>query len=251
MRLPDFVIGGAPRCGTTWLAAALDRHPSLYMAKPAKPEPKFFLVDALYARGLEYYARTWFADVPAGRLAGEKSTDYLESAAAAERIARDLPDTRLIFMLREPVERAYSNYRWTRMNGLEHEDFETALRLEDDREQTLPEPLRFARPYSYYSRGVYADLLQRYFDRIDRRRILVAKFEDIAERPSELLTQVHTFLGVVPRPGDADNLGVVNPSERRDEDAIPPHVRAHLRDRYREPNQRLRTLLGPGFELWD
>ena len=62
---------------------------------------------------------------------------------------------------------------------------------------------------------------------------------------------MHTFLGVVPRPGDADNLGVVNPSERRDEDAIPPHVRAQLRARYQEPNERLRTLLGPGFELWD
>lgn len=251
MRLPDFVIGGAPRCGTTWLASALDQHPSLYMAKPARPEPKFFLVDALYARGLEYYAHTWFANVPAGRLAGEKSTDYLESSQAAERIARDLPDTHLIFMLREPVERAYSNYRWTRMNGLEREDFETALRLEEDRERTLPEALRFARPYSYYSRGVYADLLQQYFDRIDRRRILVAKFEDIAARPSELLTQVHVFLGVAPRPGDADDLGIVNPSERRDEDAIPPHVRAHLRARYQEPNQRLRALLGPEFELWD
>ena len=221
------------------------------MARPVTPEPKFFLVDRLYEKGLTYYSETWFAGAGPGQKAGEKSTDYLESAAAADRIASDLPDTRLIFMLREPVERAYSNYRWTRMNGLEREDFETALRLEDDRERTLPEALRFARPYSYYSRGVYADLLQRYFDRIDRRRILVSKFEDIAERPSELLTQVHAFLGVVPRPGDADNLGVVNPSERRDEDAIPPHVRAQLRARYQEPNQRLRALLGPGFELWD
>jgi hypothetical protein len=137
------------------------------------------------------------------------------------------------------------------MNGFEHEDFETALRLEEHRARTLPEALRFARPYSYYSRGVYADLLQRYFDRIDRRRILVAKFEDIAGRPSEMLAQVHAFLDVVPRPGDADDLGIVNPSERREEDAIPAHVRAHLRARYQEPNERLRTLLGPGFELWD
>src|SRR5689334_22661946 len=100
------------------------------MAKPVKPEPKFFLVDHLYARGLEYYAGTWFAAAGEAQVAGEKSTDYLESAAAAARIARDLPRVKLVFILREPVERAYSNYLWSKMNGLETEDFETALALE-------------------------------------------------------------------------------------------------------------------------
>jgi hypothetical protein len=251
LRLPDFLIGGAPRSGTSWLSTALDRHPAVYLAKPARPEPKFFLVDSLYAKGLEYYARTWFADVPDGRVAGEKSTDYLESAEAADRIARDLPHARLIFVLRDPVERAHSNYRWTRMNGLEHEDFETALRLEEDRERTLPERLKFARPYAYFSRGLYAELLQPYLDRIDRSRILVLKFEDIAERPSELLTRVHAFLGVASRSGDAADLGVVLPSDRLDGDAMPPHVRADLRARYQKSNDRLRRLLGPGFESWD
>src|SRR5206468_2663893 len=97
MRLPDFIIGGAPRSGTTWLYHLLDRHPDIYMAKPVKPEPKFFLVDQLYERGLEYYATTWFAAAGDARLAGEKSTDYLESSAAADRIARDLPRVNLVF----------------------------------------------------------------------------------------------------------------------------------------------------------
>jgi hypothetical protein len=248
MRLPDFLIGGAPRSGTTWLYRALDRHPAVYMAKPAKPEPKFFLVDHLYARGLEYYSRTWFEDAPPGRVAGEKSTDYLESAAAAERIARDLPNARLVFILREPVDRAYSNYRWTRMNGLETEDFETALRLEDKRE--LPERLKFTRPYSYFSRGLYADLLQPYFDRVDRDRILVLKFEDLADRPSEQLVRLQSFLGVAPRPEDADGLGIVNPSERNETDQIPAHVIEDLRERYRPSNEKLSRLLGPDFEVW-
>jgi hypothetical protein len=250
MRLPDFLIGGAPRSGTTWLSRALDRHPGVYMAKPAKPEPKFFLVDDLYARGLEHYARTWFADVPPGRVAGEKSTDYLESATAAERIARDLPDARLVFILREPVDRAYSNYRWTRMNGLESEDFETALGLEDERERALPERLKFARPYSYFSRGVYADLLQPYFDRIDRRRMLVLKFEDLTDRPSDLLIRLQAFLGVAARPEDAAGLGVVNPSDRNETDQIPDHVLRDLRERYQPSNDRLAHLLGPEFEVW-
>jgi hypothetical protein len=242
------LIGGAPRSGTTWLYAALDRHPAIYMAKPIKPEPKFFLVDELYEKGLAHYATTWFGDVPAGRIAGEKSTDYLESATAAERIGRDLPDARLVFILREPVDRAYSNYLWTRMNGLEHESFADALALEEERERTLPPRLTFARPYSYFSRGLYADLLQPYVDRFAPDRLLVLKFEDLAERPRALLETLHAFLGVDVRPTDADGLGVVNAAERHTADRIPDDVRVALADRYREPNAQLARLLGTEFE---
>ena len=62
MRLPDFIIGGAPRSGTSWLYQVLDMHPEIHMAKPIKPEPKFFLIDKLYEKGIEYYAKTWFPD---------------------------------------------------------------------------------------------------------------------------------------------------------------------------------------------
>ena len=73
------------------------------MAKPVAPEPKFFLVDRIYEKGLAYYAETWFAGAGPGQKAGEKSTDYLESEAAAGRIGTDLPQVRLVFILREPV----------------------------------------------------------------------------------------------------------------------------------------------------
>src|SRR5262249_1003740 len=150
------------------------------MARPVTPEPKFFLVDQIYEKGLAHYAETWFAAAGGARVAGEKSTDYLESASAARRIAADLPHVKLVFILREPAERAYSNYLWTRMNGLEKEDFATALRLEEQRERDLPERLKFARPFSYFSRGLYADLLAPYFERFPHDQILVLRFEDIA-----------------------------------------------------------------------
>lgn len=249
IRLPDFIIGGAPRSGTTWLYQLLDRHPDIYMAKPVKPEPKFFLVDHLYDRGLGYYADTWFAAAGDARLAGEKSTDYLESAAAADRIARDLPHARLVFILREPAERAYSNYLWSRMNGLEREDFPTALGLEEQRERELPERFRFVRPYSYFSRGLYADLLAPYLERFSRPQLLILRFEDIPDRPRAVAERLHCFLGVVPRPGDAEGLGVVNPSEKSlasFDDAL----RRSLQARYEEPNRRLAALLGDDFDLW-
>ena len=249
MRLPDFIIGGAPRSGTTWLYELLDRHPDVSMAKPLAPEPKFFLRDDEYAKGLQYYAQKWFAGVDAATMAGEKSTDYLESAEAAARIARDLPHVKLIFILREPVSRAYSNYLWSKMNGLETEDFATALRLEDRRERELPERLKFTRPFSYFSRGLYADLLAPYFSRFARDRMLIPRFEDIVERPAVLAEAVHRFIGVAPRPLDAEGLGVINPSES-ETDGLADTVRRDLAARYAEPNRRLASLLGPGFPMW-
>jgi hypothetical protein len=249
LKLPDFIIGGAPRSGTTWLYELLDRHPDVYMAQPVKPEPKFFLIDHLYEKGLRFYAETWFAGASDARVVGEKSTDYLESAAAAQRIARDLPQVRLIFIMREPAERAYSNYLWTRMNGLETEDFNAALRLEEEREKQLPERWKFTRPFSYFSRGLYADLLEPYFQRFPRDQILILRFEDVLDRPDDLAQRVHRFLGIDSRPGDANGIGIINPSEKRGE-TMDEATHRDLLSRYAEPNRRLAAMLGQEIELW-
>jgi hypothetical protein len=249
VRLPDFIIGGAPRAGTTWLYELLDRHPDVHMAKPLKPEPKFFLRDDEYAKGLEYYSTRWFAGASSSKIVGEKSTDYLESAAAAERMARDVPHVKLLFLLREPVSRAYSNYLWSKMNGLETEDFGAALRLEERRERELPEHLKFTRPFSYFSRGVYADLLEPYFNRFVEHQLFIARYEDVVDRPRALAEAVQTFIGVSPRPSDVDGLGIINPS-RRDSSGLADDVRRELERRYEEPNRRLAMLLGSSFPMW-
>jgi len=124
---PTFIIAGAPRSGTTWLYELLDRHPDVFMAKPPRPEPKFFLVDELYALGIQHYYSTWFRDASSYPAAGEKSTNYLESPTAAERIHAHLPEVKLVFILREPARRAYSNWMWSVMNGLETDDFDAAV----------------------------------------------------------------------------------------------------------------------------
>ena len=251
LRLPYFIIAGAPRAATTWLYTLADRHPEIAMAQPVNPEPKFFLVDALYERGLAYYAATWFDPLPPGRRYGEKTTNYLESATACARIARDLPDVRLVFLLRDPVDRAHSNYLWSKRNGLETETFERALALEAEREGSVPVELRYARPHAYFSRGLYADLLRPWFERFPREHILVLRTEDVAAAPHELARTLHQFLGVSALPGTADALDPLNAAVPGGSPAIEPGVREALAERYREPNAELARLLGPSFKGWN
>jgi hypothetical protein len=250
LRLPDFIIGGAPRSGTTWLYYLLDRHPQVYMNKPVKPEPKFFLVDDLYQQGLEYYAATWFAGAAAGQVVGEKTTNYLENAVAASRIHLHLPQVKLIFILRDPVDRAFNNYLWSKMNGMENEDFATALALEEKRERELPEALKYARPHDYFARGLYAKLLAPYFALFPRNQLLCLKFEDIISNPQELAAQLYGFLRVAARPQDVAGLRVINAAEGEDL-PMPAEIKAQLRSRYAEPNRELSRLLGKEFSLWD
>src|SRR4051812_13895846 len=105
MRLPDFIIGGAARSGTTWLWHLADRHDQVAMARPIRPEPKFFSDQERFARGLSYYSETWFENLPEGRVLGEKSTSYIEHPSVSERMRAALPSVRLIFLLRDPVAR--------------------------------------------------------------------------------------------------------------------------------------------------
>ena len=247
-RLPDFLIGGAPRSGTTWMWKVLDRHPRIWMAKPFRPEPKYFLWDELYEKGLDWYVTTFFPEESSHKVKGEKTTYYLESPTCCERIAKDLPRVKNIFLLREPGERAFSNWLWSRQNGHEKESFERALELEPEREKTLDPKLRFARPHDYFDRGCYEKHLRRYYDRFPRESILCLKFEEIVQDPKKLAVQIHRFLGVEERPQDAD-LGVVNPSEKGDGEKMPEAIRRELDRRYAEPNRRLQELL-PDFEVW-
>lgn len=247
MRLPDFLIIGAPRSGTTWLYKVLERHPDIWLAKPMTPEPKFFLVDSEYQKGLHYYSNL-FAEAPPDATVGEKSTNYLESGRAADRIATALPDVKMIVLLREPAERALSNWRWSRSNGLEHESFDDALALESAREASYPTNLRYSRPFSYASRGRYAQLLPAWLDTFGRHRMLVEDFESVRRNPKGLIEIVHAFLDVDVRVQDAAVEGVVNAAPKRDE-ASAETLRG-LRRSFAADNDRLVALLGDDAPDW-
>jgi hypothetical protein len=174
----------------------------------------------------------------------------LEAPAVAERISRVLPQVKLIFVLRNPVDRAYSNYVWSRQNGLETETFERALALEEKRERDLVAQLRYTRPHAYFSRGLYAEHLASFFGRFPRAQMLVLRHDDVAARPERVAADFHRFLGVAELPETALALGPINAAETARREPLSPSLRRWLAERYRAANANLAALLGSDFELW-
>jgi hypothetical protein len=154
------LVAGAQRCGTTYLARALDAHPDATMARPSPPEPKVFCDAALSARGLESYHRTWFAHARDELLLGDKSTSYLEDPAAPARAAEMLGEPSVVVLLRDPVRRAVSHWRFSTTHGLETRSLEEALLADLDEDQPWDRERSSVSPFAYLRRGRYASQLR-------------------------------------------------------------------------------------------
>ena len=203
-RLPDFLLLGAPKCGTSALHAALARHPQLHLSSPK--EPKFFLTDGPppTSGGGPGDVPTWrehvwrradyealFAGAPADALCGESTVFYLYDRAAQERIRAIVPEARLIAVLRDPAERAHSNWAHLRGAGLEPEDFPTALSLEEDRVAA-----GWAHFWHYAAQGRYGEQLDHLFGLFPREQVLLVRYRELRDAPGETADRVCRFLGV-------------------------------------------------------
>lgn len=178
---PAFIVIGAVKAATTWIQKQLQGHPDLFMPDV---EPHYFSSD--YERGPGYYDDL-FSTAPAGSILGEKSADYLAHPLAAERIARTYPDVKLLVQLRNPVDRAYSDYKMLYRRG--------TVRGMPEQYLTSPEcsQPRFLRD------GLYAEHLSRWFDLFPRENILAFFYEDVRDRPEETLRRVCRHIGVEPK----------------------------------------------------
>lgn len=212
--LPDVIIGGAPRSGTTFLCHVLEHHPEIFVARPFVPEPKVCMTPASDgATGYRSRYRALFAKARADQLLVEKTSYYLENQQAFDRLRDTLPSCRFVFILREPVSRAYSNYLWSKRNGLEKLDFRDALRLEGERASPLPPERGYARPFDYLSRGNYGLFARRYIQAFGRTSILLLLYEDIALRPRHLYGELARFCEAALRPEVMTEVGIVNATE--------------------------------------
>jgi hypothetical protein len=167
---PFFIIG-AQRCGTTYLHELLDEHPDVAMAKPKKPEPKWFLDPVKAALGREAWETRLFPGTRA-RVLGEKGTSYIEHPEAAGAILGAFPEARFIVVIRDPIARAVSNYRFSVANGLESLPIERALTPEAE-ERAFDGRKISASPFFYLRRGRYAQYLEAWAGHVPGGRIHV------------------------------------------------------------------------------
>jgi hypothetical protein len=203
--LPDFLLVGAPKAGTTALHVALARHPQLYLS-PVK-EPKFFLTDGAPPAGpggpgdAQTFRRyVWrradyealFDPAPAGTLRGESTTLYLRDPAAHARIAATVPAARLVAVVRDPVDRAHSNWTHLRSAGLESEaDFLRACALEESRIERGWGPF-----WRYVDLGRYGAQLAHLFSVFPREQVHVVLYRDLRGDSVGTLDRICRFLGV-------------------------------------------------------
>jgi len=248
--LPNLIIAGAARSGTTYVYDLMDGHPDVFMARPKAPEPKFFRVDEEYEKGLTYYSDRYFSSAAGFSVVGEKSTSYIESPVAAERIRRCLPGVKLIFLLRNPVERAFSNYLWSRTNGWETLSFDEAIEREPEREADYPPELRYTRPFSYISRGYYADQLKAYMGLFPAEQIKVAIFEDLVSEPRETSRSLFAFTGVAPVEPRFDVAQSVN-AARTTADRMSEAAYETLSAVYEKANRELAAMIGRDLDCWN
>lgn len=254
--LPDVLLIGAQRAGTSSLFTWMSHHPEL--ARSLRKEVSYFTrnygeTDAWYRAHFPLAARRSLA-AARGRqlLAFEATPDYLLHPDGARRAAAVVPDARLIVLLRDPVHRAVSHWRHMVALGFEDLSLEEALDREDERigadlarleEDPTFDPRSLLR-FSYAARGRYVEQLERWWAHYLRERTLVLRSEDLYAEPARAYDQVTGFVGVAPfRPSQFTN--VTRPGGRSEaQPDVAPATVERLRLLFVEPNRRLEELLG-------
>ena len=222
------VIGGQ-RCGTTGLATLLAAHPDIAMAQPARPEPKVFLSSDLAGRGLDWYRKTYFAHATTETLYGEKSTSYIEDPAAAERARAMLGDAEIVVQLRDPVQRAISNWRFSSEHGVEDRPLDRAFAESLEGPRDWDRSLTSVSPFAYLERGRYTSYLQPWYD-VFPGHVHVRFLEDHLADPTSI-RDLYAALGVDPAFEPPDSGKRVNESTGA-APRLDPSLEAGLRDYY-------------------
>jgi len=248
--LPNFLIIGAARSGTTTLYNRLQGHPDIYLPASKRPEPHFFLKGAELGRGLRYYEERYFSRWSGQKAVGEASTSYVFGADVPQRIRASLPDVKLICLLRNPVERAFSGYWHTVASGLETLSFEDAIAREGARKTQLAgTALGEIAPFAYVERGLYHEQLLRWLRVFERSALKIVLFDDLIGQPEAMLHDIVRFLGVPPQALPSRELEKENMSVP-DGIRISKKTRELLIERFRDDVTALEALLGRDLRHW-
>lgn len=191
--LPNFICPGAQKSATTTLYYLLWQHPDIYLSDVK--ETHFFDNEENYLKGISWYLDKYFSNVRNEKIIGEITPDYMYFDYIPERIFHCLgKNIKFIFMLRNPIDRAYSHYWMSYRRGYEKETFEKVIYLEEERIKTgnRKEIMRF----SYISRGFYSKQIKRFLRYFPRENMQFILFEDLIRDAPNIMKQIFSFLKV-------------------------------------------------------
>lgn len=246
--LPDFVIVGAMKSGTTSLYHYLASHPQV--VPPQRKEVHFF--DKAYRKGEDWYRRHFPLRVTmqrtSGSITGESSPYYLFHPLAPTRMHRTIPEAKLIFLLRDPVERAISHYFFMRRFGEEERDLMGAVR--EDAEIIEEEGAKLEKGkiytsykhqmFSYVERGKYYDQMKRYESLFGKSKMKVVESEKFFNKTKEVFGEICKFLGI---DEDVDiDFGRKNRGDNKR--PISDDTRRFLTKEFKESNEIMRKEFG-------
>jgi len=252
--LPDFLVIGSQKAGTTSLGAYMTAHPDVFW--PKRGEIHYF--DWSYERSLSWY-RAWFErrsvieahERESGRPArvGEKTPDYFVIPDAPARVKAALPEVRLIVALRDPVARAYSQWGMNIRQGSETLPFADAIEAEEDRLAQVDYSVRLRGSHylkhGYVMRGRYADHLERWLAHFDRSQLFVYRSEDLYAEPEVWLPRILDHIGIDP---DASG-GTTMPHRNAGDGSVDldPALVDRLVGRFAESDARLHETFGLSY----
>ncbi|MEV8508191.1 sulfotransferase domain-containing protein [Actinoplanes sp. NPDC051475] len=258
--LPDFLVIGTKRGGTTSLWRYLIQHPLVPRLFPAWNTKTSHYFEENWSRGEAWYRSHFPTRRQRAALerkhggpskVGEAAPLYMFHPLVAGRVADLIPQARMIVLLRDPVERAYSHWKERRGEGVEPLDFADALAAEEsrtagERERLLADPGYHSEAYDWYTyraRGRYLEHLEPWLDRFDRSQLLFVASETLYRRPAETYAQILRFIGLPSYELPAYDVFNDRPSKGMDED-----VRAELSAYYKPFNAALADRLGMTFD---
>jgi len=217
------------------------------MAKPVRPEPKFFLSPEEIAKGYNHYCNRYFQEDLQTKLYGEKSTSYLGSPDAALAIKKMLPDAKIVIMLRNPVDRAISNYFFSKENGFEtrslREVFIEQKKIDADISQVS------VSPFLYLERGQYCNFLPYYFDVFNRASVKLLVQEEVTANPEYYFRDLFNWLGVESSHSAESMYVKINSVRKIDE--IEQAVWENLKEYYRTWNVSLAKQYSLNLNKWN
>ena len=253
--LPNYLIIGAAKSGTSSLYEYLIQHPNV---GPASGKEIYFF-DMNYEKGINWY-RTFFplsktSNNLTSFLVGEATPRYLDHPHAPKRIKKHIPNTKLIVLLRNPIDRAYSHWNMMVNHNRENLSFEDAIDNEEQRTEGLLEKMEKSNSfyskeyywYSYLERGLYAKKLKNWFKLFPKEQFLILKSEKLFSEPADVFKQTQNFLNIPEI--TLDKFQTARKGEYKKK-SLDSKIRKRLSEYFEPHNQELYSLIGENF-AWE